>query len=94
MTLTLNLMPELEKRLAEEAGRLGIPLEQYALQVLQRHLPAQDRRTEFLAVLRAWMEDEDPEEQKETFEYLLRTLDEDRPSKRKLFPPELRGISW
>ena len=40
------------------------------------------------------MEDEDPEEQKETFEYLLRVLDEDRPSERKLFPPELKGISW
>ncbi len=94
MTLTLNLTPELEKRLAEEALRLGIPLEQYALHVLQRNLPAPVRPTEFLAVLRAWMEDGDPEEQKETFEYLSRTLDEDRPSERKLFPPELRGISW
>ncbi len=94
MTLTLNLPPELEQRLTEEASRLGIPPDQCALEVLKRHLGTEDRRARFLAILRSWMEDEDPEEQKETFEYLVRVVDEDRPSERKLFPPELKGISW
>ena len=31
--------------------------------------------------------EEDPEEQRETWEYLRKALDEDRPSYRKLFPP-------
>ena len=93
MTLTLNLTPELEQRLATEAARLRIPPEQYALEVLTEHLP-RHRPEDFLAVLRSWMEDEDPEEQKQTFEYLVRALDEDRPSQRKLFPPELKGVSW
>ena len=46
---------------------------------------------EFLRYLR---EDDDPEEQRETMEYLIRVLDEDRPSYRKLFPEEMKGITW
>jgi hypothetical protein len=33
-------------------------------------------------------------EQQETGEYLIRVLDEDRLSERKLFPPELKGVTW
>jgi hypothetical protein len=42
-----------------------------------------------ISVLQAWLEDDDEEsvrEQRETWEYLKRVLDEDRPSYRKLFP--------
>jgi hypothetical protein len=94
MTLTLNLNPDVEQRLINEAGRRGIPPDQYALEVLDQHLPASDRREQFQAMLRSWMEEEDPEEQRETFEYLVDALDQDRPSQRKLFPPALKGISW
>ncbi len=38
-----------------------------------------------IEMLNEWMQ-EDPEEQRETLEYLMRVLDEDRPSYRKLFP--------
>jgi hypothetical protein len=48
---------------------------------------AEGRESDELAELfRSWREDEDEQEQKETWEYLRRTLDEDRPSKRPLFP--------
>jgi hypothetical protein len=33
-------------------------------------------------------------EQQETGDYLIRVLDEDRLSERKLFPPELKGVTW
>jgi hypothetical protein len=46
---------------------------------------------EFLRFLR---EEDDAEEQRETMEYLIRVLDEDRPSYRKLFPEELKGVTW
>jgi hypothetical protein len=46
------------------------------------------------ALLRAWIEDGDEQEQRETGEYLIRTLDEDRPSERPHFPAELKGVSW
>ena len=43
-----------------------------------------DRREQFAALLQSWME-EDQEEQKDTFEYLVRLLDEDRPSQASSF---------
>ncbi len=42
---------------------------------------------EAIALLRLWREDKsDEEEQRETWDYLKRVLDEDRLSDRKLFP--------
>lgn len=34
MTITLNLPSELEQELSQEAARLGLPLDEYALRVL------------------------------------------------------------
>ena len=93
MTLTLDLSADLEQRLFDEASRQGIAPDQFVVEVLKQHLPSNDRREQFAALLKSWRE-EDQEEQKETFEYLVRTLDEDRPAQRKLFPPALKGISW
>lgn len=45
-------------------------------------------------LLQSWIEDKDAQEQKETGEYLLQVLDEDRLSDRRLFPPELKGVTW
>ena len=45
-------------------------------------------------LLQSWMNDESAEEQRETLEYLLHALDEDRLSDRKLFPKELKGKTW
>lgn len=39
-----------------------------------------------LALLQAWSEDEDVEEQRETLAYLQRVLNEDRYSDQKVFP--------
>ena len=42
-----------------------------------------------------WLNDEDDTaEQQETGEYLIQALDEDRLSDRKLFPSELKGVTW
>jgi hypothetical protein len=43
------------------------------------------RNQAVIDLLNAW-EQEDPEEQRETVEYLMRVLDEDRLSSRPLFP--------
>ena len=45
-------------------------------------------------LIRSWTDEGDPEEQRDTLEHLVRTLDEDRLSDRKLFPEELKGKSW
>ena len=53
-------------------------------------LTAKDVREELVALLQSWMEG-DAQEQKETGEYLIRVLDEDRLSNRRLFPPVFKG---
>lgn len=44
-------------------------------------------------LLASWIEG-DTQEQSETGEFLIRALDEDRLSDRKLFPEQLKGITW
>ena len=73
MTLTLDLTADLEQRLIDEASRRGIPANQFVVEVLKQHLPMKNRREQFAALLESWME-EDQEEQKDTFEYLVRLL--------------------
>ena len=94
MTLTLHLPPELEQRLTQEAQRQGLSLDQYTLKLLDKSLPPKDRRTELITLLQAWIDEGDLEEQRETGEYLIRALDEDRLSDRQLFPPDLKGVTW
>ncbi len=90
--MTLALAPELEERLKQEAARQG----EYASKVLEEHISQaeRERREKAIALVQSWIDEGDEEEQRETGEYLIRVLDEDRPSYRKLFPPELKGISW
>lgn len=94
MTLQLNLPPELERRLEQEAGRRGLPPDQYTLRLLDEHLPATDRRAEAISLLQSWIENGDEAQHRETGEFLVRALDEDRLSDRKLFPPEMKGVTW
>ncbi|MCG3160854.1 MAG: hypothetical protein JMDDDDMK_01929 [Acidobacteria bacterium] len=96
MTITLTLAPELEFKLKQEADRRGLPPEQYALEVLDEHVSQseRERREKAIALVQSWIDEGDEKEQKETGEYLIRVLDEDRLSDRKLFPVELKGVSW
>ncbi|HXG08966.1 MAG TPA: hypothetical protein VNK04_04190 [Gemmataceae bacterium] len=94
MTLTLNLPRELEQRLLQEAQRRGVAVEQCALQLLEHQLAPRDRCAEAVALIQSWIDADDVEEQKETGDFLIQALDEDRPSERKLFPAELKGVTW
>lgn len=94
MNLTLHLTPDLEQRLSQEAERQGVPLATFTLQLLDQHLPPPARRASLVALVQSWLEGDDAEEQKETGDYLVRALDEDRLSERPLFPPEQQGITW
>ncbi len=94
MTLQLNLPPELQERLLQEAERRREPAEAVALRLLDEHLPPQldARRAAAIAMLRQWMEEDaalSPEEAAANAE-VLRALDEDRPSYRKLFTDILK----
>lgn len=94
MTLTLRLPPELEERLQQEAERQGLRADSLTLQLLDQHLPSKDVRRGLIELLQSWIEEGDTQEQKETGEYLIKALDEDRLSDRSLFPAELKGVTW
>lgn len=94
MTLTLRLTPDLEQRLSAEAQRRGLTVQEYTLQLLKGSLPPASRQAELATLLDSWIQQGDAEEQRETGDFLTRALDEDRMSDRKLFPPELKGVTW
>jgi hypothetical protein len=94
MTLTLNLSPELEQYLLQEASQKGLSVEAVALQILASSILLKQKQVEAINLLQSWMNDEDDNEQQETGLYLIHALDDDRLSERKLFPSELKGITW
>ena len=55
---------------------------------------SQERAERLGAMIQSWTREDDAGEQQETLEHLVRALDEDRSSSRKLFPQQLKGKSW
>jgi hypothetical protein len=94
MTVTLNLPPELEQYLFEKAKEKGLSIEAMALQLLTSSLLKNQKQADAINLLQSWLGDEEAEEQQETGQYLIHALDEDRLSDRKLFPDEMKGITW
>lgn len=94
MTLTLNLPPELEQYLAQEAQQQGLSVETYTLQLLQGYILQKEKQLKLVNVLQSWIDESDEQEQQETGEYLINALDENRLSDRQLFPIELKGVTW
>jgi|GEM_PF-981639 hypothetical protein len=94
MTLTLSLTPEIELYLKQRAEQKGISIEAYTLELLTEHIFKKQKQASIVNLLESWLDEDDEQEQKQTGEFLIRALDEDRLSKRKLFPPEMKGVSW
>jgi hypothetical protein len=94
MTLTLTLTPELESSLKQGAEEQCLSIEAYTLQLLTGLLLAKEKQTKLVDLLQSWLDEDNATEQQETGEYLIHALDEDRLSNRKLFPAELKGITW
>ena len=94
MTLTLNLSPELEQYLLQEANQQGLSVEAVALQLLANSILLKQKQSKAVNLLQSWIDDEDIEEQQKTGQYLIHALDDDRLSERKLFPLEMKGVTW
>jgi hypothetical protein len=96
MTITLQLSAETQERLQAAARSRGVAPTEYALDVLERNLSEQPigPNQGAVALLQSWIDQGNADEQRRTYEYLTRVLDEDRPAERKLFPPELKGVTW
>lgn len=54
----------------------------------------ENQKAKLVNLLQGWIDEENAQEQNETGNYLVQVLDGDRLSNRKLFPPELEGITW
>jgi len=93
MTLTLSLTPEIEEYLMQKAALQGLSTEAYVLQMLIESLE-KEKKTKLVNVLQSWIDEDDAQEQQETGEFLIQALDEDRLSDRKLFPSDLKGVTW
>ena len=93
MTLTLDLPPELEQYLLQEAEQQGVSVEAMTIQLLSRSFQLKQKQAEAVDMLQSWIEDEDIEDQRDTGEYLIQALDEDRLSERKLFPLEMKDTT-
>ncbi|CCI02046.1 hypothetical protein [Microcystis aeruginosa] len=94
MPLTLNLTSEIEQYLSQKATEKGLSLEAYVLKLLKDAILEQEKQTKLVNLLQYWIDEEDEQEQQETGEYLIEALDQDRLSKRPLFPAELKGVTW
>jgi hypothetical protein len=94
MPLTLNLTSEIEQYLSQKAREKGLSLEDYVLKLLKDTILEQEKQTKLVNLLQSWIDEEDEQEQKETGEYLIEALDQDRLSERPLFPAELKEVTW
>ncbi|GAB4294717.1 MAG: hypothetical protein Fur0025_31510 [Oscillatoriaceae cyanobacterium] len=94
MTLTINLPPELEQYISEQAEQQGVSIEAMTLQLLTQSIISRQKQAQAIDVLQSWIDDEDVAEQQETGQYLLQVLDRDRLSERQLFPLEMEGVTW
>lgn len=94
MALTLNLPSEVEKYLLQEANQKGLSIESVTLDLLTSFILLRQKQTKAVNLIQSWIDDENVEEQQETGQYLISALDEDRLSDRKLFPIEMKGVTW
>lgn len=94
MTIQIELAPALQQRLATLAAERGQSVEQCATDLLEQSIPVNRNGHQLAEVLRRVRDEGDHAEQKATGDFLIRALDEDRPSERKLFPAELEGTTW
>lgn len=87
MTLQLSLPPDLEKRLKSAASQKGKAAELYAVQLLEENLPPTGRNVAAVQMLLAWAKEDESMTDAESAENeaILRAIDEDRLSDRKLF---------
>lgn len=87
MTLQLRLPPDLEGRLKSAAARQGKPAEEYAVELLDESLRSTGSRTAAVQMLLDWAENDEQISDAESAEneQILRAIDVDRLSNRKLF---------
>ena len=80
--------------LLQEANQKGLSIESVTLDLLTSFILLRQKQTKAVNLIQSWIDDENVEEQQETGQYLISALDEARLSDRKLFPIEMKGVTW
>jgi hypothetical protein len=94
MTLTIELTPEVEEQLQEEATRQGVPAAEYARRLIEQGLPtpSDQKQKAALALLQSWIDQDatdDPEEIRAAeaeLEAFKRAMNENRAGESPLYP--------
>jgi hypothetical protein len=88
VTLQITLPHDLEGRLRMQAERLQLAPEALTIKLLDEHLPQASRDLVAVSLLQQWSKEDEEISQDEigSNAAVLRALDEDRLSDRKLFP--------
>ncbi|HKB01569.1 MAG TPA: hypothetical protein VKD90_05080 [Gemmataceae bacterium] len=95
MTLKLSLPPELERRLRAAASQKGERVDQFVVQLLDENLPPTDTKRAAANLLLDWAKEVEAMTDAESAENerILRAIDSDRLSDRKLFSHLFKGKS-
>ncbi|MFT5193679.1 MAG: hypothetical protein ACI9EW_003883 [Cellvibrionaceae bacterium] len=98
---TVYFDPDLHKALKIKAAIDNQSLSEIvnnAVRFALQHQSAKREAPAVVALLQSWMNEPAEDEAKagleQSEEMILEALDQDRTSDRKLFPPELKGVTW
>ncbi len=91
MTYQIQVTPELKARLDALAFREGTTADTVAARTLEQHLPPVQDVAAISKMLREWIEEDKNAPEDDSF---FIEFDKHRSSYRKLYPPELKGITW
>ncbi len=101
MPMSFQMPEELFLRLRQFAEAERIKPEEFLCRLLDQNLPPfspqreEERRARVLAELRAgWAQDDAEAQETSDPDAVFRAIDADRLGDRKLFPPEMKEISW
>lgn len=91
MTYQIQITPELKARLDALAAREGTSADAIAARTLEQHLPKLENREAILKMLQEWREENALAPEDDSF---FLEIDKHRSSYRKLYPAQLKGITW
>lgn len=94
MTLTLTLPPEVEVPLRAAAERRHMSIEAYVLQLLEGEAARSAEEERKLAILQALIDDHERAALENGEDTFFEDMDASRPVGRKLYPLQLKGVTW
>ncbi len=94
MDITITLGPDDERFVREEAEKRGVAPERLAETLVSGALERERKAAQIAAMFRAWEVEDSANPDDDTFETIVKGLNEERAGYRLHFPPELKGKTW